>query len=365
MARIEETVQAVANAATYDARIAEMRKIPGRHGTDELQEVYSQIARELYVPHLAPDFAYIHEVDYYDLPHFKEAYAVAAEGTKGFEQVDAATLAHCLQQTPLSLLALRTMLGLTGKELSHATGLVSEKKVSDTTIANMEQSGTTPKEIQTDTLARTVSKVVDGTLFGDPEGEVVTKQQFKPDTKHGWDSIRKFHNEGVPFATFLHQRHYGGAFRQLLDATSSKRGDLLEDAVESLFNENGIPYIRTGSHNQADIEARFELAVRPAPDFVVFDATTDTLMGMLECKVVNDGGTARDKALRFRKLKDESSRLNGLPVMAVLSGVGWHRTNDALGPVLEYTDGRVFTLATLEEMLALNPISRLKGTASS
>jgi hypothetical protein len=31
----------------------------------------------------------------------------------------------------------------------------------------------------------------------------------------------------------LHQRHYGRAFRQLLDATSTKRGDLLAGLFSS------------------------------------------------------------------------------------------------------------------------------------
>ena len=29
----------------------------------------------------------------------------------------------------------------------------------------------------------------------------------------------------------------------------------MEDAVEALFTEHGIPFIRTGSHNQAEITA--------------------------------------------------------------------------------------------------------------
>lgn len=364
MSEISQTVRAVAEAENFDARIAEMRKIPGKHGTDVQQRVYSEIAKELYVPHLTPDFAYIHEVDFYDLPHFTAAYRAAADGTEEFVNVTPATISACIQGTPMSLLAFRVMLGLTADELAHATDLVdSENDISKGRVDSFERKGTKPTQSRADLLAKTISRIVDGDLFGDPQGEVITKQQFKPDTKNGWDSIRAFHTQGVPYATFLHQRHYGGAFRQLLDATSSKRGDLLEDAVESLFQDNGVPYIRTGSHNQADIEKRFGLRVQPAPDFVVYDEPSDSLMAMLECKVVNDGGTARDKALRFNKLKEEGARLNGLPVMAVLSGVGWRRTNDALGPVLADTDGRVFTLATLDEMLSVTPISRLRGTA--
>jgi hypothetical protein len=34
-------------------------------------------------------------------------------------------------------------------------------------------------------------------------------------------------------------------------------------------------------------------------------------------------------------------------LFAVLGGIGWRRTADALGPVIRDTDGRTFTLATL------------------
>ncbi len=90
------------------------------------------------------------------------------------------------------------------------------------------------------------------------------------------------------------------AFRQVLDATSVLRGNLIEDAVEALFKENGISYVKTGSHNQKDIKDRFEVSVTPTPDFVVFDPADGSLKAMLECKGTNDGGTARDKALRFK-----------------------------------------------------------------
>ncbi|WP_146340448.1 helix-turn-helix transcriptional regulator [Nesterenkonia sp. NBAIMH1] len=365
MATIKETVEAVVAAQTYDARVAEIRKIPGKHGTDTLPEIYSAIARELYVPHLPPDFAYIHPVEFYDLPHFRTAYTAAADITQGFQKVDASTVAQCLITAPQSLLAFRAILGLTPDELGHATGLIdSENAISKGRLDNMERKGTKPTPERADLLAQTICRIVEGTLFGEPDAEVVVKQQFKADTKHGWASVREFHSQGVNYATFLQQRHYGGAFRQILDATSTKRGNLYEDAVESLFQEHQIPYIRTGAHNQADIAKRFELTIAPAPDFVVFDQGSDTLMAMLECKTANDGGTARDKAMRFNGLKSESSRLGGIPVMAVLGGAGWHRTNDTLGPVLANTDGRVFTLNTLDEMLEVSPISKLRGTAT-
>lgn len=132
------------------------------------------------------------------------------------------------------------------------------------------------------------------------------------------------------------------------------------DVVEALFKKHGVPYIRTAGHNQGDIAKTFGVTVSPAPDFVVFDAT-NTLRAMLECKETNDGGTAQDKANRFRGLQGEGARLGGVPVLGVLGGTGRARVKDTLGPVLRYTDGRVFTLETLDDMMTVAPFPQLKG----
>jgi len=99
--------------------------------------------------------------------------------------------------------------------------------------------------------------------------------------------------------------------------------------------------------------------VKPAPDFVVHDAN-GVVKALLECKQVNDGGTARDKAGRFGSLRAEAMRLGGVPVFAILAGLGWRRTADALGPVVRDTDGRVFTVQTLAEMMTVEPFPGLR-----
>jgi hypothetical protein len=210
--------------------------------------------------------------------------------------------------------------------------------------------------------ARVIDAAISGVLF--PAGSQNVRSRIeKPDTMRGWQSVQQYARDGVPFPVFLHQRHCGGAFRQLLDATGSKRGDVLEDAVEDLFVTKSIHFVRTGSDNQEEIERRFGLTVRPAPDFVVYD-TRETLRAILECKKANDGGTARDKASRFRSLRGEAMRLGGLPVFGVLSGLGWRRGRDALGPVVRDTDGRVFTLANLAEIMAVDPFPQLVSSAT-
>lgn len=363
MTAVQDTIDGILAATSWDQRIAQIRLIPQKHGTAEHQRIYAAIARSVYVPHLSPDFAYIHGVDFYEMEHFTAAYQAAEAATNGFSAVSEDELAVVLAQTPRTLLVFRTITGLTKEEFAHATKLAGEpvglSPLSAAKVDSMERRGTTTTVRQARVAARTLSQIMDGRLFGAPPGKLRSKQA-KPDTEHGWTSVRELANQGVPYSLFLHQRHYGGAYRQVLDATSTLRGDLIEDAVEGLFRSNGIPYLRTGSNNQGDIAERFEVRVIPAPDFVVFDAS-GSLRAMLECKGTNNGGTARDKALRFERLRSESIRLGGIPLLAVLGGIGWARVNDTLGPVVRDTDGRVFTLSTLPEMMKVSPFPSLVG----
>ena len=366
MPTIDETIDRIVSATEWNQRIAQVRLIPQHHGTGEHVGIFAAVARALYLPHLAPDFAYVHEASFYGREHFLAAYDAASEATSGFTRVTEDDLTSALVGAPRTLLVFRTILGLTKDEFAHSTVLAGGPsglaQLSVAKVEAMERQGTLTKPSQARVAAKTVCLVMDGSLFGDPPAGLISKQQ-KPDTEGGWDSVGTFASGGVPYSVFLHQRHYGGAFRQILDATSTKRGDLIEDAVEAMFSERGIPFVRTGSHNQAEIATRFEVRVTPAPDFVVFD-NAGNLRAMLECKGTSNGGTARDKALRFARLRNESVRLGGIPLLAVLGGIGWARVNDALGPVVRDTEGRVFTLSTLNSMLEVAPFPGLIGTAS-
>jgi hypothetical protein len=363
MSDIEATVEEVAAAADWNVRVSLIRRVPEAFGTNLHRDVYARIADRVYVPNLVPDFAYVHWRADYELPHIQHAYRLAHSLTSGFTRTDVETLTQAVASEGRTLIIFRLLLGLTVQELAAATRIAAERHevpfLSVGRIKGLE--GGSPCSPET---ARCCALVIDegmrGELFGAPPTGAVQPKIRKPDTVEGWVTVQRFATEGVPLEVFLHQRYYGGAFRQLLDATSTDRGDILEDAVEELFGENGIKFIRTGSHNQEEITRRFGVTVRPAPDFVVFNGS-DTLRALIECKVANDGGTARDKAARYAALREEARRLGGTPVFAVLAGLGWRRTTDALGPVVRDTDGRVFTLPTLADMLLVQPFPALIG----
>ncbi len=348
--------------------MALVRKVPEDYGTAQHQAVYSAIATQVYAKTFAPDFAYVHWRPDYELEHVLASYELAERQTRSFTAVSVDDLTVVLAEHPRALLAFRLLLGYTTGEFEAATRIMSEDAddmlpVTKAKARTVENGSTTLSQRQARAAAETIQRGVAGTLWPAPEGEELRAKIAKPDTKHGWDSVRELATGGVPLGVFLHQRHYGGAFRQLLDATSTRRGDVLEEAVEHLLVDADVPFVRTGSHNQSEIGTRFGLTVHPAPDFVFYDSN-GALRGLLECKIANDGGTARDKAARFRALRVEASRLGGVPVFAMLSGLGWVRAGDALGPVVAACDGRVFTPATWADMLTVEPLPALHGLVS-
>lgn len=350
-------------APSWNARVAVIRQVPARHGTNEQPGVYAAIAKSLYVPAISADVGYIPWRPEYELPRIEAAYALADAGTHGFTTVEAVDLQGVIADHPTTLIVFRLLLGLTTSEFAEATGVAAStyggSAVGVSTIKSVE-GGRVPTEPVARALAATIGRTIDGSLFPPGPGGSFRPKVAKPDTARGWASVHEYAANRVPLPVLLHQRMYGGAFRQLLDATGTLRGDELEDPVEALLTGAGVPFIRTGSHDQAEIERRFGIAVRPAPDFVMFDGG-DTLRAILECKHTSDGGTSRDKAARFGRLRAEGQRLGGVPVFAVLSGIGWRRTRDALGPVIEHTDGRVFSLANLPDMLETDPLPSLIG----
>ncbi len=115
----------------------------------------------------------------------------------------------------------------------------------------------------------------------------------KRDTVNGWPSVRD-HIAGVPYSALLFQRYVGGVWRQVQDAYSEVKGDaVLEIPLQDLLDAHGVPYHRTkrGAPGAAETATRFGL--KPGPDFVIPD---DSPTLVIESKVAEDGGTARDNA---------------------------------------------------------------------
>ena len=298
-------------------------------GQAQHQRVYATIAELVYVPAVTPDFGYVHWRPDYELGPLEAAYSDLATGTRDFLDVSPADLERVIRSHPPTLQVFRLILGLTSAEFAEASSVIGgTTRLSKSTIRKIE-TGSLPSSDVVAVCAAVIHQMMNGRLFPTPLGDGTLRSKIdKPDTARGWESVRQYAADGVPLPMFLHQRAYGGSFRQLLGATSTKRGDVLEIPVEETFQTAGIPYLRTGSHNQAEITTRFQLTLRPAPDFVIFDNRSDGLRAILECKGTNDGGTARDKAARFAALRTEATRSEAFLYLPCSAG------SDGVGPVM-------------------------------
>lgn len=126
MPSVKETVAKIIGASTWDQRVAQVRLVAQHHGTGEHAGIFAEVARQGYVPNLAPDFAYINQASFYERGYFAEVYASTAAATNDFTLAGEDQLAQVIQADPRTLLVLRTILGLTKDEFAHSTVLVAE-----------------------------------------------------------------------------------------------------------------------------------------------------------------------------------------------------------------------------------------------
>jgi hypothetical protein len=296
---------------------------------------------------------------------FADAHRVLDEATSGFTDVRVSTLVAALRQQPASLAPLRMILGLTHGEFAVAMRLVDP--TSRAAVGSVKSFERTPRPAGDpnarrvalmELMAATATSVMERAVLAVPDvaAEVFHSKLDKRDTRRGWESVAADAG-GVPYSALLYQRYVGGVWRQVQKAYSEVKGDnVLELPIETLFQDEGIPYYRTPSGAAGAAEARQRYNLNPGPDFVLPD---DPPAVILESKVGEDGGTVRDKAARIQAMAEEAHR-RGLTACAVVDGKGWSERPNALVDVVIATSGRTYTLETLPQLLQVPQIAALR-----
>ena len=291
---------------------------------------------------------------------FEEAYQKLAEHTNGFSDVSETRLIAALSETPQALAPLRMILGFTHKELAWATRLVHpDANATDVRLKNLERK-TGPGEV-TEHQAELIRKVVDAVVavmdrkilqVPEPKRDFFHSKLDKRDTLAGWRTVASSAG-GVPYSALLYQRYVGGTWRQVQDAYSEVKGDkLLEQPIADILGAKNVPFFRSGSRGPGAVRKARKLKLSPIPDFVLPDESPTVA---IESKIAEDGGTARDKASRIIDTADAARKRNILPC-AVVDGRGWSERPEALLNVVIATDGRTYSLSTLDQLLDIPEI---------
>jgi len=137
------------------------------------------------------------------------------------------------------------------------------------------------------------------------------------------------------------------------NSVSELIGDSLESVIEDALARAGVSYRKT---KRAEQIPGFD----QAPDFIIPDEFNPQVV--IEAKITQDDGTARDKVTRVQHLAELSmaDQLYGQPkfeVIACIGGRGFGVRREDMKKMLEATRGKTFTLKTLEYLV---DYSRLK-----
>ena len=294
---------------------------------------------------------------------FTGAYETLVRATRGFTRTQADVLSGVLSDVPVTLAPLRMILGFTHAEMAAAVRIInSEARTSSQTLRKFERAD--PPARLTDSrrqliadLASAATAIMERRILSVPDAvaQYFHSKLDKRDTIDGWRSVAASVT-GVPYSALLYQRYVGGVWRQVQDAYSETKGDaLLERPLRELLLTRGIPHHHTaaGASGAALTKARYEIS--PAPDFLIPDSMPTVA---IEAKVGEDGGTVRDKAARIQEMANSANAV-GLRPCALIDGRGWFERQSALVTVILATQGRTYSLATMEQLLELPELAEL------
>jgi hypothetical protein len=145
----------------------------------------------------------------------------------------------------------------------------------------------------------------------------------------------------------LYERFLGRPFAGHRDSVSELVGDSLESVIEDILTKAGISYRKT---KRAERVPGFD----QAPDFIIPSEYNPKVV--IEAKLTEDDGTARDKVTRVQHLHAIS--IAGQPpgqgkfqVIACIAGRGFGVRREDMKKLLLATGGKVFTLKTMENLV--------------
>lgn len=294
-------------------------------------------------------------VGFVEYPTFERGYEALKTATKGFSILDPTKVLLTALGEPISIVVLRTMLGFTPPEWGYVTTQRTGVNVTQGFVRALDRkirmSPETPLNANGITKERLKALVETACLMlteGVPQVEDNQLHRLnKADTKCGIDSIKSVAGMGIPYAMLLYERFLGRPFAGHRDSVSELVGDSLESAIEDVLTKAGISYRKT---KRAERIEGFD----QAPDFIIPSEFNPQII--IEAKITEDDGTARDKVTRIQHLSElslygRSPKNPKYEVIACIGGRGFGVRREDMKKMILATRGKVFTLKTLDQLI--------------
>ena len=291
-----------------------------------------------------------------EFPLFEGGYEALKRATAGFEHFTPDVVGPVVFETPISLIVLRCMLGFTPPEwayyASEHTGVEIPQGAARTIDRNIRTHPDKPLPRKGSLTEKRIQALIAAACYALDRGVAERTPETlhrldKADTKAGLVSIRSSAALGMPYSMLLYERLLGRPFAAHRDSVSELIGDIVENAIERELSGAGVSYRKTKRANRLD-------GFDQAPDFVVPNEFNPQVV--IEAKLTEDDGTARDKVTRVQHLSSLS--MVGQPpnqprfeVVACIAGRGFSVRREDMKKLLLSTRGKVFTLQNMSQLI--------------
>lgn len=285
-------------------------------------------------------------------PTFERGYQELKRCTEAFMNVTTATVVAAVEAAPIAFIVFRTILGFTPPEWAYLTtemtGVTVDQGAARSIDRNMRVQPLKSRpmgETLTDQRIRAMIDAGVKTLLAGANTEIPTvlHRLDKADTKEGIKSLQPVAELGVPYPMLLYERFLGRPFASHRDSVSELVGEVVESAIKDFLSGAKVSFRES---KRAERIRGFD----QAPDFIIPDEFNP--VAVIEAKLTEDDGTARDKVARvqrLRALRDQAGL--AYDVVACIAGRGFKVRREDMRRLLQATDGKVFTLSTMHLLI--------------
>jgi hypothetical protein len=283
---------------------------------------------------------------------FETGYQALKRATRDFENVTPETVETAVEDAPISFIVFRTILGFTPPEWAYitteSTGVAVDQGAARSIDRNMRVQPLKSRKLGSSVTGKRIRAMIEAgvqILLAGAKTEVPTllHRLDKADTKEGIKSVEAVADLGVPYPVLLYERFLGRPFASHRDSVSELVGEVVEAAIKDVLTEAKVSFRET---KRAEKITGFD----QAPDFIIPDEFNP--VALIEAKLTEDDGTARDKVARvqrLRTLRDQDGR--DYDVIACIAGRGFKVRREDMRRLLQATDGKVFTLTTMHLLI--------------
>lgn len=253
-----------------------------------------------------------------DYPTFEKGYQTLKRHTDAFAKTTTEAVLTAAREAPIAFIIFRCILGFSPPEWAYVTMEMTGVEVGQGAARSIDRrmrlKPLTPMNKDNGVTAQRIRAMIEAGVRIIEQGPGIIPPGIvhrldKADTAEGHKSVQSIADLGAPYPVLLYERFLGRSYATHRDSVSELVGEVVEVAVKNVLTQAKVSFRET---KRAERIPGFD----QAPDFIIPDEFTP--VALIEAKLTEDDGTARDKVRR-----EDMRRL------------------------LQATDSKVFTLTTM------------------